>query len=38
MVTAAPVWSGLDPIALTMGMAAKTEKEVLTVEEKMFDK
>ncbi|MFN7627612.1 MAG: VCBS domain-containing protein, partial [Pirellula sp.] len=39
MVTAAPVWTGLDPVALTMGVDGKGErKSHLAAEEKMFDK
>jgi len=39
VVTAAPVWTGLDPMAMTMGTETKGEKKApLSAEEKLFDK
>ncbi|MFN7626908.1 MAG: hypothetical protein ACK5PZ_08765, partial [Pirellula sp.] len=39
VVTAAPVWTGLDPMAMTMGAENKGEKRSpLSAEEKLFDK
>jgi hypothetical protein len=39
VVTAAPVWTGLDPLAMTMGVDNKGDKRTpLSAEEKLFDK